>query len=58
MDYATTVKTYLFDIIDEMNLSRWLFTKNPDTDFTREKKWSFSKIIKFMISMEGKSLKN
>lgn len=58
MDYATTVKTYLFDIIDEMNLSRWLFTKNPDTDFTREKKWSFSKIIKFMISMEGKSLKD
>ena len=58
MDYATTVKKQLFEIIDEMNLSRWLFTRNPDTDFTREKKWSFSKIIKFMISMEGKSLKD
>ena len=38
MDYATTVKKQLFEIIDEMNLSRWLFTRNPDADFTREKK--------------------
>ena len=58
MDYATTVKTYLFDIIEEMNLSRWLFTRNPNTDFTREKKWTFSTIMKFMISIEGKSLKD
>lgn len=41
-----------------MNSSRCLFSKNPDTNFTRIKKWSFSEIIKFMISMEGKSLKD
>ena len=58
MNYATTIKTHLFNLIDEMNSSRWLFLKNPDVDFTRKKKWSFSEIIKFMISMEGKSLKD
>ena len=58
MDYATTVKKYLFNLIDEMDSYKWLFTKNPNTDFSRDRKWSFSKIIKFMISMERKSLKD
>lgn len=58
MSYATDVKTQLFGLIEEMNSSRWLFSKNPDTDITRKKKWTFSEIIKFMISMEGKSLKD
>ncbi len=58
MNYATDVKKQLFNLIDEMNSSRWLFSKNPDTDFTRKKKWSFSDIIKFMISLEGKSLRD
>ena len=58
MDYATTIKKKLLNLIDEMNLSRHQFTRNPNTDFSREKKWSFAKIFKFMISMEGKSLKD
>ena len=58
MNYATTVKKELFNLIDEMNSSRRRFTRNPNTDFSREKKWSFAKIFKFMISMEGKSLKD
>jgi hypothetical protein len=58
MDYATNIKNRLFTLIDEMNSSCWLFTRNPNKDFTRKKKWSFSEMMKFMISMEGKSLKD
>lgn len=58
MNYATNIKNQLFTLIDEMNSSRWLFTQNPNKDFSRKKKWSFSEMMKFMISMEGKSLKD
>lgn len=58
MDYATNIKNQLFTLIDEMNSYCWLFTRNPNKDFTRKKKWSFSEIMKFMIAMEGKSLKD
>lgn len=58
MNYATKVKGNLVSLIEEMDSFRWLFTKNPNTDFTRQKKWTFSEMLKFMISMEGKSLKD
>lgn len=58
MDYATNIKNQLFTLINEMNSSCWLFVKNPAKDFTRKKKWSFYEMMKFMISMEGKSLKD
>lgn len=58
MNYAINVKKKLDSIIDEMDSFRWFFIKNPDTDFTQEKKWSFSKVIKFIISAEGKALKD
>lgn len=58
MDYATKVKNRLFALIEEMNSARWIFTKHPDTDFSRKKKWSFTEIIKFIIAMEGKSIKD
>ena len=38
-----------------MDSYHWLFTKNPETDFLRKKKWSFKEIINFMLTMEGKS---
>lgn len=58
MNYSTEVKNKLFSIIKEMNSFYWIFTKNPDKDFSRKKKWSFEEIINFMLSMEGKSLKD
>lgn len=58
MDYATEVKNRLFSLINEMDSVHWIFTKHPDTDFSRKKKWSFTEILKFMISMEGKSIKD
>lgn len=41
-----------------MDSCHWLFTKNPNTDFSRKKKWSFEDVMKFIITMEGKSLKD
>lgn len=58
MDFSLQVKHILFSIIDEMNDYRWLFTKTPEKDFSREKKWSFHKMIKFILSMESRSLKD
>lgn len=58
MNFSTNVKQKLFSLIDEMNSQPWLFTKSPETDFTRKKKWSFGEVVKFIISMEGQSLKD
>lgn len=58
MNFSTEVKQKLLSIITEMNACRWLFTKNPETDFSRKKKWSFEEIMKFMLTMEGKALKD
>lgn len=58
MNFSTKVKKKLFELIDEMDSCHWLFTKNPEKDFSREKKWSFGNTLKFMVSMEGKSLKD
>lgn len=58
MNYSTEVKNKLFSIVEEMNSYHWLFTQNPDKDFSRKKKWSFDEIMKFMLAMEGNSLKD
>ena len=58
MNYSKKVKTELLSIIDEMETYQWLFTKNPEKDFSRKKKWSFSEMLKFMLTLEGKTLKN
>ena len=58
MSYSKKVKQTLLSIIEELDSYHWLFTKNPETDFSRKKKWSFDEIMKFMLSMEGKSIKD
>ena len=58
MNFSVTVKKKLFEMIDEMGTYAWLFVQNPSKDFSREKKWSFENILKFMISMEGKSTRD
>ena len=58
MNFSCEVKAKLFALVDEMDSYHWLFTKNPTKDFSREKKWSFGNMMKFMLSMEGKSLKD
>ena len=58
MSYSAFIKKKLQALIDEMDHYHWLFTRNPEKDFSRIKKWSFGEILRFIISMEGKSLKD
>ena len=58
MSYSTTIKEKLLSLINEMDQYHWLFTRKPEKDFSRIKKWSFGDIMRFIISMEGKSLKD
>ena len=58
MSYSACIKVKLLSIINEMDQYHWLFTRNPEKDFSRIKKWSFGEIMRFIISMEGKALKD
>lgn len=58
MNYSIQVKQKLLYIIKKMDSYHWLFTKNPETDFSRKKKWSFEDVMRFMLTMEGKSLRD
>ena len=58
MNYSTDVKQKLLSIITKMDSYNWLFTKHPKTDFSRKKKWSFEEDMKFMLTMEGKALRD
>ena len=52
MTFTETVKTTLWDIIDEMSLSISSFANNPDKDFLRRRKLDFKKMMRLIISME------
>lgn len=41
-----------------MDKYHWLFTKNPDKDFSRIKKWSFSEVLRFMLTVEGEAVRD
>lgn len=58
MSYSSWIKGKLLSLIKEMDQYHWLFTHNAKKDFSRIKKWSFGEIVRFIISMEGKSLKD
>lgn len=45
MTFPETVKTTLWDIIDEMSLSISSFVNNPDKDFLRRRKPDFQKMM-------------
>ena len=58
MGCSAFIKEKLLSLINEMDQYHWLFTRTPGKDFSRIKKWSFAEILRFIISMEGKSLKD
>ena len=51
--FPETVKTTLWNIIDEMSLSTSSFVKNSDCDFSRKRKLDFQTMMQLMISMES-----
>ena len=58
MKFPEEVKTTLWEIIDEMADNVSNYSVNPKKDFSRKKKWDFAALVKFIISMDGQSLKN
>lgn len=51
-------QTTLWKIIDEMNEFPWLFSKNPQSDFSRNSKLGFKKALSIILSFGSKSLPN
>ncbi len=57
MIFAEQVKNQLLSLIGEMAAFPWLFSKNPEADFSRTRKLDFASTIQFLLSMESSSIK-
>ena len=57
MIFAEHVKNKLSSLIHEMATAPWLFSKNPEVDFSRNRKLDFVSTTQFLLSMESGSLK-
>lgn len=55
--YSEELRETLFNLIDEMAQKKEAFVKNPEKDFTRNRKQSFQKIFHFILSMENDAIK-
>ena len=53
-----TIKRTLKRCIQELSSHPELYCKNPEKDFTRERKLSFEQVLKAVLSMTGKSLRS
>ncbi len=53
-----TIKKALKRCIKELSSQPKLYCKNPEKDFTRERKLSFEQVLKAVLSMTGKSLRS
>jgi len=57
MNFAHRVKAVLYDKIHEMAQYPWLFSTNPNSDFSRKRKIDFQTLIQILINMEAGSVK-
>lgn len=55
-EYPLFVKNTLLGLIDEMSASPEPFVRNPEKDFTRNRKLPFDQIVKILLSIGGNSL--
>lgn len=55
-DIPQQIKQILDDIINEMSQHPQDFTKNPNKDFTRDRKLSFNKLLHLLLGMRGNSI--
>jgi hypothetical protein len=49
-------KEVLISIINQMSEYQWLFVKNPEKDFTRNRKLDFKTLMTLLLSMNGNSI--
>lgn len=53
MSFPQKVKSTLWAIVDAMAQNKTLFVKNPDKDFSRERKLGFVQMVHFCLCMES-----
>lgn len=51
-------QTTFMDILDEMDECSWLFSKNPQSGFSRKSKLGFKKTLSIILSLGSKSIPN
>lgn len=56
--FLTQLKATLDNCIDELEQIHFLFSRNPETDFSRKRKLTFKEYIQFMLQMQGKAVSN
>lgn len=56
LKYNEQIKNLLDDVIADMTNNKTSFVKNPEKDFTRDRKLPFDKVIKIVLSMKGNTL--
>lgn len=57
MLYSNELRDFLFDIISDMEFRKKQFVRNPEKDFSRKRKLSFSETIQIILTMEKDSVK-
>lgn len=56
--YAETVKDTLFSLIHRISEHPWLYCRNPECDFTRDRKLPFEKMLTLLVSMGGDPIRD
>lgn len=56
LDRAALVKRKLDEAMAQLCQVSWMFSKQPGRDFSRRKKLPFSKVLSFLLAMEGGTL--
>ena len=56
LDSMKIVKRKLEESIEQLCKVSWMFSKQPEKDFTRNRKLPFPKLVSFLLAMEGGTL--
>ena len=56
--FLSNLKSTLDNCITELDEIHFMFCRNPESDFTRNRKLSFREYIQFMLQMQSKSVSN
>lgn len=53
LDRIKMVKRKMDESLEQLCEVSWMFSRQPEKDFTRNRKLSFPKLVSFLLAMEG-----
>ena len=56
LDRIKLVKRKMDESLEQLCEVSWMFSKQPEKDFTRNRKLPFPKLVSFLLAMEGGTL--